>query len=153
MRGFSVVPQLFCIDNNNAYSFVKIDNPTWDNLNALFAKYNLQTPLCFFPPELYLELHFLYACKKSELPATAGNVYNLPWTIAAAKLLRPDCIVSTAKVFPFLLQEMEKEGLVDFVTCVVLIAKDSEEAASHHISSNPAYTLEVLSSPLATYAQ
>ena len=139
------VPYLIPVKQETGFSFVELEALDWPELDDIFAK-QVTGPLCFLPPELFLETHFLHACRRAKVPAVIGSVYDLSWVIEATSYTTCDTIVTTEAVWTYLRRDLEKHNLLEAVKTVVYITTEATESQDE---GDQQYTQHYLPHPLS----
>jgi len=107
----------------NKYVLHALENPFWQELGDTFKKEQVQYPVTFLPPELYLEPLFAETCRSLQVPATCCSVYNLRLAKHTADLLPADCLVSTSSVILYLLEELDGKTIQQ-INNIILVEDD-----------------------------
>ena len=121
---FDTPPEMsyvFPVKTPTGYRLYRTNQPAWPALEALFKTHQIKRPLAFLPPELQLDTLFLHAARHTNIPATSGSVFDVGWSVAAAAAISIDCLVTEARVLPFIAEALSKAGLSEQITMVVVI--------------------------------
>ena len=122
----TLAPLIVPVYENGTFRIETLLDPSWNELENIFSKHRVSVPLSFLPPELYLEMLFYYACKRTKLPATHGTAYTLELTRRMVESGFVDCIVSTSKVVSFLIRALTKEERGHIKTIVLVGEKEDD---------------------------
>lgn len=95
-----LIPVLQPDGNYKSYEFAP-EEIDWPEIRSLWAKYSIELPLCFAPPETKSEIFFYYACQEYGVPASLGSVYNPGWTELFLSQIKHDCFIIDETLIPY----------------------------------------------------
>ena len=102
--------------------FDPVSQDLWPELATVFRERKVKMPLIFCDPKYQIDALYYLLCRKYQVPAPAGNVYNIPLTREIIKNIEPDILVSDLEHVEVLLQNLTKNNIEQTIRTIFLFS-------------------------------
>ena len=145
-------PQLVPIRQvNGSLKIVSVNDFVWPELKLVLENNRPEAVITFLPPERHMEPLILSVTMAVGIPLACGSVYDLPWTVQAYIYSGATCILSEAKVLPYLLKALKNQSKATTPQQIILIkGSDEDEFTPEAFDLQESEVLH-LSNPLSHY--